>query len=104
MKQFAAHLIARYGADEVARWYFEVWNEPNIDFWTGEPKQSTYFQLYDAAARAVKRVGGPATAQAAWIPAMIAHAESARVPLDFVSTHVYANDTAQDVLGTNERI
>jgi len=106
---FVHHLVDRYGADEVAKWYFEVWNEPNIDFWTGNPKQSTYFQLYDAAARAVKRVGplrvgGPATAQAAWIPAMIAHAESGKIPLDFVSTHVYANDTSEDVLGTHERI
>ena len=39
----ARHLIERYGIDEVAQWYFEVWNEPNIDFWTGEPKQPTYF-------------------------------------------------------------
>jgi len=107
---FARHLVERYGADEVVKWYFEVWNEPNIDFWTGEPKQSTYFQLYDAAARAVKRasprlrVGGPATAQAAWVSAMIAHAASANVPLDFVSTHVYANDSAEDVFGTHEKI
>lgn len=107
---FARHLVERYGVDEVANWYFEVWNEPNIDFWTGEPKQATYFELYDAAARAVKRagarlrVGGPATAQAAWVPAMIAHATAANVPLDFVSTHVYANDTAEDVFKTHERI
>src|SRR5690348_5375669 len=31
-----AHLVERYGLDEVSQWYFEVWNEPNIDFWTGE--------------------------------------------------------------------
>ena len=36
---FAKHLVDRYGADEVAQWYFEVWNEPNIDFWTGQPKK-----------------------------------------------------------------
>jgi xylan 1,4-beta-xylosidase len=107
---FTRHLVDRYGIEEVAQWYFEVWNEPNIDFWTGEPKQSTYFQLYDAAAEAVKRVnsrlrvGGPATAQAAWVDAMIAHASQKRVPLDFVSTHVYANDTAADVFGTQESI
>ncbi|MGB9404783.1 MAG: hypothetical protein WCA98_14700, partial [Candidatus Acidiferrales bacterium] len=53
--QFTKHLVERYGEDEVAQWYFEVWNEPNIDFWTGDPRQSTYFQLYDAAAKAVKR-------------------------------------------------
>ena len=107
---FAAHLVHRYGAAEVRQWYFEVWNEPNIDFWTGQPKQATYFELYDHAARAIKRadpglrVGGPATAQAAWVGDMIAHAVANGVPLDFVSTHVYANDTAQDVFGTSEQI
>jgi len=29
---FAQHLIERYGIDEISNWYFEVWNEPNIDF------------------------------------------------------------------------
>jgi xylan 1,4-beta-xylosidase len=107
---FAKHLVDRYGIDEVSQWYFEVWNEPNIDFWTGKPKQASYFQLYDHAARAVKRadarlqVGGPATAQAAWIPEMIAHAVQSKVPLDFVSTHVYGNDLSKDVFGTDENI
>jgi xylan 1,4-beta-xylosidase len=107
---FTRHLVERYGVDEVANWYFEVWNEPNIDFWAGEPRQSTYFELYDAAAAAVKRasprlrIGGPATAQAAWVDAMIAHADKAHVPLDFVSTHVYGNDSAEDVFGTHEKI
>src|SRR5574337_247205 len=61
---FAQHLVTRYGIDEVSQWYFEVWNEPNIGFWAGEPKQATYFHLYDVAARALKsvspriRVGG----------------------------------------------
>jgi xylan 1,4-beta-xylosidase len=102
---FARHLIERYGIDEVASWYFEVWNEPNIDFWTGRPAQSTYFELYDHTAEALKavsprlRVGGPATAQAAWVGALIAHTTENHVPLDFVSSHTYGNDTAQDVLG-----
>ena len=108
--RFAAHLLERYGAPEVEQWYFEVWNEPNIDFWTGQPKQATYFELYDHAARAIKRadprlrVGGPATAQAAWVDAMIAHSVENNVPLDFVSTHVYANDRAEDVFGTDQPI
>jgi xylan 1,4-beta-xylosidase len=100
---FATHLIERYGIDEISSWYFEVWNEPNLDFWTGAPKQSTYFELYDHTARALKavnariRVGGPATAQAAWVGDMIQHAVENDVPLDFVSTHVYGNDSAKDV-------
>lgn len=108
--QFTRHLVERYGIEEVASWYFEVWNEPNIDFWKGIPAQETYFELYDHTARDLKavnqrlRVGGPASAQAAWIPAMIQHAVQAGIPLDFVSTHVYGNDTARDVFKTNEKI
>jgi xylan 1,4-beta-xylosidase len=108
--ELVKHLVERYGLDEVSKWYFEVWNEPNIHFWVGVPKDKTYFQLYDHAVRAIKRVsprlrvGGPATAQAAWVDKMIAHAVEASVPLDFVSTHVYANDTAEDVFGTHEKI
>ena len=107
---FARHLIDRYGIDEISQWYFEVWNEPNLDFWAGEPKQATYFELYDHTARALKsvnsriRVGGPATAQAAWVGDMIADATENHVPLDFVSTHVYGNDTVQDVFRDNRAI
>ncbi len=61
------HWIERYGIDEVRRWPFEVWNEPNLvpHFWTGTRTQ--YFELYEATARAIKavdpslRVGGPST-------------------------------------------
>ncbi|HKO20632.1 MAG TPA: hypothetical protein VJU82_17280 [Acidobacteriaceae bacterium] len=107
---FAKHLIERYGLGEVATWKFEVWNEPNIDFWQGKPKQETYFELYDHTARALKsvspklQVGGPSTAQAGWVTAFLAHTKADDVPVDFVSTHVYANDTAKDVFGTDEQI
>jgi xylan 1,4-beta-xylosidase len=106
----AQHLIDRYGIGEVSHWYFEVWNEPNLDFWAGDPRQSTYFELYDNTARTLKkvdprlRIGGPATAQAAWADAFLAHVAQNQVPADFVSTHVYANDTAKDVFGTDENI
>ena len=107
---FARHLVERYGIDEVSRWYFEVWNEPNLDFWAGEPRQSTYWTLYDHTARALKavdarlRVGGPATAQAAWVSAFIEHCEQEHVPVDFISTHVYGDDSAENIFGTTERI
>ena len=107
---FTQHLVARYGVDEVAGWYFEVWNEPNIDFWHATPKQPTYFELYDHTARAVKavnprlRIGGPASAQAGWVDAMIAHAAATHVPLDFVSSHVYGDDVSHDVFGDDRPI
>jgi xylan 1,4-beta-xylosidase len=110
IKAFAQHLIDRYGIDEVSQWYFEVWNEPNIDFWAGEPKQETYFTLYDHTARDLKavssrlRVGGPATSSAHWIPEFIAHVDENHVPVDFISTHGYADDTVEDLFGTHEDI
>ncbi|MCD0443152.1 hypothetical protein LO763_05850 [Glycomyces sp. A-F 0318] len=61
------HWIDRYGLDEVRRWRFEVWNEPNLvpHFWTGT--RTEYFELYEQTALAIKRidphlrVGGPST-------------------------------------------
>ena len=110
IRAFAEHLVRRYGIDEVATWQFEVWNEPNIDFWGGDPKQSTYFELYDHTARALKavskriQVGGPSTAQAAWVTPFLAHVKEKNVPADFVSTHAYANDTADNVMHSAEKI
>ena len=110
VEAFTRHLVERYGEDEVAQWYFEVWNEPNLDFWMGEPRESTYYELYDRAARAIKRVsahlrvGGPATAQAAWADRFLAHCKDKSIPVDFISTHVYGNDKAEDVFGTHEVI
>ena len=45
IKKLIRHWLDRYGINEVARWNFEVWNEPNLhNFWTSSivtrPKQS----------------------------------------------------------------
>jgi xylan 1,4-beta-xylosidase len=88
------HFVERYGREEVKTWYFEVWNEPNLSgFWAGT--QDEYFKLYSHTAKALKRVGaefrvgGPATAGAAWVPEMIGFCRKNGLPLDFVSTHAY---------------
>lgn len=64
--RLVTHCVARYGLEEVLTWYFEVWNEPNLNpFFRGTKSQ--YFELYRVSAEAVKgvhpqlRVGGPAT-------------------------------------------
>lgn len=92
---FIRHLEKRYGKDEVRSWYFEVWNEPNLSgFWEGAD-QKAYFQLYDLTAKTIKsidpklRVGGPATAGAAWIPEFLAHVKQSGARVDFVTTHSY---------------
>ena len=110
MTHFAQHLVERYGIDEVATWYFEVWNEPNIDFWNGIPRQKSYFDLYAHTARDLKsvsprlRVGGPSTAAAAWVGDFLKYTSENKVPVDFVSTHGYADDTVENLFGTTEDI
>ncbi|WP_220199919.1 GH39 family glycosyl hydrolase [Ktedonospora formicarum] len=94
--RLAAHLVERYGIEEVSQWGFEVWNEPNLKvFWTGT--QQEYFRLYDVAARAIKavderlKVGGPSTAAAEWVVDFLNYAQREGSPLDFISTHTYGN-------------
>ena len=100
-----AHLVERYGRGNVAQWYFEVWNEPNIAYWHGT--QAEYFKLYDYAVAGVRsalpeaHVGGPATTSprsapaAAYLDAFLQHiandrssADGKSIPLDFISFHI----------------
>ncbi len=110
IQHFGQHLVDRYGIAEVSQWYFEVWNEPNIDFWNGIPRQESYFELYDHTARTLKqvsprlRIGGPATAAAQWVPEFLEHTAENHIPVDFVSTHGYADDTVENMFGTHEVI
>ena len=92
----AAHLVERYGRDEVRTWGFEIWNEANLEvFWSGT--RDEYLRLYDVSVRAVKAVdaalpvGGPASAAAAWIDELLVHVDQSSAPIDFLSTHTYGN-------------
>jgi xylan 1,4-beta-xylosidase len=95
IRNLVQHFTERYGTDEVKTWYFEIWNEPSLTpyFWTGT--QDDYFKLYQHAARAIKsvntayRVGGPATAGAAWEAELIDFCYKNNIPIDFISTHSY---------------
>ena len=66
VESFLRGCIDRYGLDEVRTWYFELWNEPNLDFFFTGGK-TDYFRLYQITVPAIKaidpglRVGGPAT-------------------------------------------
>lgn len=97
--KLVSHLKRRYGAREVGKWFFEVWNEPNLKaFWAGS--QKAYFHLYRVTAEAIKkvdphfRVGGPATAKNAWIPELLDFCDRTGTPLDFISTHHYPTDAS----------
>ena len=97
IRRLVSHWVDRYGIAEVRSWYFEVWNEPNLDaFWKG--KQADYFKLYQYTVDAIKavdadiRVGGPATADDEWVPDFLEFCGKNTLPIDFVSTHHYPTD------------
>lgn len=96
IESLARHWRKRYGLNEISQWYFEVWNEPNLDgFWSGDMPE--YFKLYEHTARAVKSVdqslpvGGPATAgrHNSHIPEFLDYCHKNNVPVDFVTSHSY---------------
>ncbi|MEA3006211.1 MAG: xylan 1,4-beta-xylosidase, partial [Acidobacteriaceae bacterium] len=50
------------------------------------------------------RVGGPATAAASWVDDFLKYDAANHVPVDFVSSHGYADDTVQNLFHTDEDI
>lgn len=96
--KLVSHWVERYGIDEVRTWFFEVWNEPNLTAF-GNGSQSDYFALYRYTVEAIKtvdrelKVGGPATADNAWITEFIDFCADSKLPVDFISTHHYPTDS-----------
>jgi len=103
-RRVAEHFVQRYGRAEVATWYFEVWNEPDISYWKGTPEQ--YFKLYDYSVAGVRKalpeahVGGPGSTgpgsqrSITFLTNFLNHcandksaATGQAIPLDFISFH-----------------
>ena len=102
-----AHLVGRYGKEELETWYFEMWNEPDIFYWTGTHEE--FCKLYDYTEAAIHdvmptaRFGGPSTCGALspdstaanYLRAFLLHTKSGRnhktgktgTRLDFTSFH-----------------
>lgn len=103
VKALIEHLIARYGKEEVATWPVEVWNEPNLPGFWKDADQQAYLKLYDVSVKAVKealpdmRVGGPAVCGGSgcmqWISAFLDHCRDEKVPVDFLTRHIYMGQT-----------
>lgn len=108
IKNLVMHWQDRYGHEEVKKWYFEVWNEPDLrGFFDGT--QADYFELYANTAKTVKavsrdyRVGGPATSATKWIADFLNHCTANKLPLDFISTHDYGTTSVLDEFGTKKQ-
>jgi xylan 1,4-beta-xylosidase len=108
--QWAAHNRDKYGANEVATWWWEVWNEPNIGYWSGTPEE--FRKLHDYAIAGVRRaipnarVGGPDTAGGGgqFLKDFLEHCLHGTnyatgekgTPLDFVAFHAKGSPTTQN--------
>jgi len=109
--RWVRHDIERYGAAEVGRWYFEVWNEPNLSFyWLGTPED--FYRLHDYGVDAVRRalpnarVGGPDVAGSggAFMDGFLRHVTTGvnfvtgevGTPTDFLSFHAKGQPTVVD--------
>lgn len=102
------HLVDRYGAEEVETWYFELWNEPDLDYyWKGSVEE--FCKLYDYTVAGIVDVlpsayiGGPATTgpvqgskSASFLDAFLHHCRygtnyvtnKTGTRLDFISFHI----------------
>ncbi len=112
--QWVRHSVERYGKEEVESWYWELWNEPNIEYWRGTTEE--YIKLYDYTADAVKRalpaakMGGPEVTGPGWdksaefLRAFLDHVKGGKnhvtgkvgTPLDFITFHAKGNPKVID--------
>ena len=120
IRALTEHLLSRYGREEMESWYFEMWNEPDIFYWSGS--HGEFCKLYDYTEAAIHdacpslRFGGPAVCgaldkdskAARYLRDFFAHTKSGKnyrsgatgTRLDFTSFHTkgggYAFTTAKD--------
>lgn len=105
VSEWVKHAVNRYGKTEVESWYWELWNEPNIGYWSGTVQE--YCKLYDYTVDAAKKalptikIGGPETTGPSWnkagdfLKTFLKHCVSDTnyvtgkigTPLDFISFH-----------------
>lgn len=105
--QVTKHLVDKHGRPEVESWWFEVWNEPDIAYWSGsdktESRRDEYNKLYDFSVEGVRRalptarIGGPEVTGGgqAMLRAFLRHTSSGTnyatgktgTPLDLVTFH-----------------
>lgn len=101
IEHLVKHWKCRYGLNEISTWYYEVWNEPNLEgFWPSTMEE--YHKLYAETVKAVRsvdgglRVGGPATAgrMKSYLDEFLHFCHDTGTPVDFVTSHSYSANTA----------
>jgi xylan 1,4-beta-xylosidase len=111
----AAHIVRHYNngwanGQAANIKYWEIWNEPDghgLVFWAGPPEG--LYRLYEVTARKLKgldpslKVGGPAIAGSLpFLEGFLKYEQEHKVPVDFVSWHIYTQDPHEVARRANE--
>ncbi|MEM5016813.1 hypothetical protein WKH31_11025 [Metabacillus indicus] len=119
--QYAAHIVERYGLEQVKTWYLHCWNEPDFHYWLedvpyseNKEKLPAYCKLYDFFAAGIKkvsldiRIGGPSACyDREFVDRFLKHTKEEKnyatgeigAPIDFFSIHVYPRHPSEFALG-----
>lgn len=109
--QWAKHCVERYGRAEVEKWFWEIWNEPNLaSYWHGNVEE--FCKLHDYAVAGIRRalpnarVGGPEVAGSGgkFMDDFLAHLVHGHndatgqtgTPVDFLSFHAKGSPSFVD--------
>ena len=111
---FTRHVIQKYSLDEVKKWTFRCWNEPDHSGFWHKSDLAEYLKLYDHFVKAVKevspeiKIGGPALTSTGTynrpqnlemfmehVANGVNHATGEKgAPIDFISIHTYGGSSA----------
>lgn len=99
VREFMKHIINRYGISNVREWYFEFWNEPNLEkvFWDGSREE--FFNFFKLTYECIKeidnkiKIGGFGNLKFgennSWMEEFKSYSEKHKCYLDFFSFHAY---------------
>jgi len=100
IREAVTHAIERYSPEVVRQWYFEAWNEPNLNGWFWGGDQADFFKFWQVTYEAIKgvdaslRVGGPSSAKAEWLEELVDFGKARGCVPDYLISHVYNNDSS----------
>lgn len=98
--KFIKHCVNRYGLEEIESWYFEICNQSETEQMDWTFNKEDYFEFYKETVKAIKsiskqlKVGGPSITTHVicdneWIDEFLSYCNEKKVPLDYISLHIY---------------
>lgn len=105
VSEFIRHCLAKYGEEELEKWYFEIWNSPELTniFWYESDEK--FFEFFKETYFAIKKIFPPAKIGSPgvlpfnnyqWLEKFLDYCQKNSIKIDFISTHIYAYTDRRD--------